>query len=235
MPGATDLMQSYVTADTLDRELERWLEEIAPYRWRPVAPLAGPRAALLVVDMTRPFVDEGRPLASPNARVILPRVDELVEGFRGRGLPVLWLVQGHHSVPHDRGQLLASWWPTPILEGTSDTELAEGLAAAPGEKVIIKRRYSGFHQTDLELTLRCLGIEEVVICGVLTNVCPFATALDAFERGLRVYYPADATAALNRELHLGALKTVAGWLGHVARSRDVLAWLGEPAGRRGRA
>ncbi len=227
MPGATGFATSYVTAESLDQELERWLEETAPYRFRPVTP-PGPSTALLVVDMTRPFVDDGRQLSSPNARVILPRVAALAEGFRAGGLPVLWLVQGHHSVPHDRGKLLASWWPTPILDGTPDTELAEGLAAAPGEKVIVKRRYSGFHQTDLDLTLRCLGIESVVICGVLTNVCPFATAMDAFEHGYRVYYPADATAALNRDLHVGALRTVAGWLGHVVRSRDVLEWASPP-------
>jgi isochorismate hydrolase len=66
---------------------------------------------------------------------------------------------------------------------------------------------------------------------VLTNVCPFATAMGAFMRGLRVYYPADATAALNRELHVGALATAAGWFAHVVRVADLERWIGALPGR----
>jgi nicotinamidase-related amidase len=224
MPSIADIRRTYVAPDTLGPELEGWMAEVAPYQWRPVPPLDG-RTALLVVDMSRPFVDAGRPLASPNARAVLPRVAALVAAIRSRGLPVLWIVQGHHAVGYDRAGILAEWWPTPILEGSPDIELAEGLAAAPGEKVIVKRRYSGFLGTDLELTLRTLDAASVVVCGVLTNVCPFATAMDAFMRGFRVYYPADATAALNRDLHVGALVTAAGWFAHVVRVADLSQWV----------
>jgi len=226
MPGPKDFSQTYVTADTLDRELAGWMEQLRPFQWRQAPPLEPDRSALLVVDMTRPFVDQDRPLASPNARAIVARVGELVEAFRSAGRPVLWIVQGHFSVPHDRGEHLAGWWPTPILEGTGDVELAEGLAARPDEKVILKRRYSGFHQTDLELTLRCLGVGQVVICGVLTHVCPFVTAFDAFQRDFVVYYPPDATASLSRELHLAGLRAMSGWAGHVVPAAALIAQLG---------
>ncbi len=225
MAGPQDFAETYVNVDNLDSELEKWMEEIALYQWREVERVVPGKAALLVVDMTSPFVDAGRPLSSENARVVLPRVKELVEGFRGAGRPVLWLVQGHHSVEHDRGKRLSSWWTSPILEGTKDVEMAEGLDVAAGEKVIMKRRYSGFYQTDLECTLRCLGIGQVVICGVLTHVCPFATAFDAFFRDFCVYYPADCTASINRDLHIGALRSIAGWCGYVVRSRDIIAQL----------
>jgi nicotinamidase-related amidase len=225
MPGPQDVMETYVTPDTLDVELESWMRAVEPYQWRPVAPLAGPASALIVVDMNRPFVEAGYPLSSPNARAVLPRVAEAVAAFRRANRPVLWVMQGHHSVPHDRGAHLAGWWPTPLLEGTDDVTLASGLEVAPGEKVIVKRRYSAFHQTDLELTLRCLGIRQVVMAGVLTNVCPFTTAADAFMRDFDVYFLADATASFNRMLHVGGLCTIAGWCGHVVRTRDVCAWV----------
>ncbi|HUW55800.1 MAG TPA: isochorismatase family cysteine hydrolase [Planctomycetota bacterium] len=224
MPGPKDFSETYVTPETLDAECAKWMAEIAPYRWREVEAVERDAVALVVVDMTRPFVDDG-PLATPNARAVLPRVAELVDAFRMAERPVLWTCQGHHSVEHDRGKRMADWWPTPILEGTDDVELASGLEAAPGEKVIMKRRYSGFYQTDLELTLRNLSVKQVVICGVFTHICPFATAFDAFERDLCVYYPADATASLNRELHVTALKIVAGWCGYVVRARDIISEL----------
>ena len=225
MAGPKDFAETYVTADTLDRELTAWMEEIAPYCWREVEPFERDRIALLVVDMSKPFVDQGRPLASANARAVLPRIAELVDAFRQASRPVLWIVQGHHSVEHDRGPRLSSWWPTPVIEGTDDVEMATGLEAADGEKVILKRRYSGFYQTDLEVTLRCLGIGQVVICGVFTHVCPFSTAFDAFQRDLCVYYPPDATASLNRDLHVAALRTIAGWCGYVVPAKEIVTAL----------
>jgi nicotinamidase-related amidase len=143
MAGIQEVAKQYVIAETLESKTEQWIQAIAAYRWREVEILDPVRSALLVVDMTRPFVDPGRPLASPNAAVILPKVRQLLEAFRATVRPIIWLIQGHHSVEADRRPVLDSWWPSPILEGTSDIEVAEGLSVNQGEKVIIKRRYSG--------------------------------------------------------------------------------------------
>jgi ureidoacrylate peracid hydrolase len=226
MAGIGDIVEQYVTAATLESKMEQWIQAIEAYRWRQVESLEPAKSALLVVDMTRPFVDPGGPLASPNAAVVLPKVRQLLGAFRTTGRPIIWLIQGHHSVESDRRPLLDSWWPSPILEGTPDVEVAEGLSVHQGEKVILKRRYSGFYQTDLELTLRSLEVSSVVVCGVLTNVCPYLTAFDAFCRGFRVYYPADGTASLNEALHVSALCNVSAWAGHVVTCAEIVDWLG---------
>jgi len=233
LAGIEDIIETYVTPESLDGQLAEWMREVRPYQWRKIEPLHPAEAALLVVDMTKPFVDdEDCPLYSPNAHAIVTRVDELVEAFRAAGRPVIWLVQGHYSVEHDRGEHLSSWWPIAPLEGTSDVEMAAGLEAKD-DKVIIKRRYSGFHQTDLECTLHCLGVSQLVISGVLTNVCPYSTAVDAFMRDFSVYYIADCTASLNRALHVGALQNVAAWCGHVVAAEDILKALLPSAGESG--
>jgi nicotinamidase-related amidase len=226
MAGIGDIARQYISADTLEAKTEQWIEELSAYSWRQVEVLEPAGSALLVVDMTRPFVDAGRPLASRNAAVILPRIRELLQVFRAVKRPIIWLVQGHHSVQADRRPLLDTWWPSPILEDTADVEVAQGLSVGRGEKVIIKRRYSGFYQTDLELTLRSLEVSSVVICGVLTNVCPYLTAFEAFYRGFRVYYPADGTASLNETLHLSALRNIAAWAGYVVSCVQIADWLG---------
>ncbi len=225
MPGINDIKQDYVTAETLDAELDRWMTEVAPYQWRPVPPLTPANAALLVVDMNRPFVEPGCLLTVPSAQAIIPRLAASIAAFRQAGRPVLWLVQGHHSLEHDRGAHLAGWWPTMIQAGTDDVAMGTGLEPLPAEKIILKRRYSGFYQTDLELTLRCLGVTEVVLGGVLTNVCPYATAVDAFMRDLSVYYLADGTAAFNRDLHVYGLRTIAAWCGAVVTVGEVCRWM----------
>ena len=222
MPGPQEFAETYVTAETLEKELAGWMKEIRPYQWRQTEAFGKEVAALLVIDMTRPFMEGNDLLASPNALAIVPHIATLVDAFRTASRPVLWIVQGHHSLEHDRGKRLSSWWPLPILEGTSDVEMAAGLEAMAGEKIIVKRRYSGFYQTDLECTLRCLDIEQLVICGVMTHVCPYATAFDAFSRDFCVYYPADCTASVNRDLHVAALQSVAGWCGYVVPARDII-------------
>lgn len=228
MPGLDDLKEDYVQPETLDAELAGWMAEVAPYQWRPVRPLARASSALLVVDMNRPFVEPGCLLAAPSGAAIVPRIAQVVAAFRKTARPILWLVQGHHSLEHDRGAHLAEWWPTMLRAGTEDVEMVAGLEPLPDEKVILKRRYSGFYQTDLELTLRCLGISQVVIAGLLTNVCPYATAVDAFMRDLDVYYLADGTAAHNRHLHVTALQNLAAWCGAVVTAAQVCQWLAAP-------
>jgi len=225
MAGLEAVAETYVTPDTLGAEVAGWMEEVRPYQWRVAEAVCAEAAALLVVDMTKPFVEPGRPLATPNAQAILPQVHRLVEAFRRIGRPVLWIAQGHHSVAHDRGRHLSAWWPVPILAGTDDVRMASGLEPVAGEKVILKRRYSGFYATDLNLTLRCLDVRQVVLCGVFSHVCLLATAFDAFARDYGVYWPADATASLNRHLHVAALCTVAGWCGHVVATADLIAGL----------
>ena len=85
MAGIQDIVEQYITADTLAEKTALWIEEIAAYRWREIEWVDSAETALLVVDMTRPFVDASRPLSSPNAEVILPRVRQLLEAFRTRG------------------------------------------------------------------------------------------------------------------------------------------------------
>lgn len=236
MSGPREFAETYVTADTMDAEMAGWMDAIGPYQWRRVEPLDRTSAALIVVDMTRPFVDDSRPLSSPNARAIVGRVARLVHSFRAANQPVLWVAQGHVSVAHDRGVHLSTWWPLPLLEGTDDVEPAVGLAPRRHEKIIMKRRYSGFYQTDLELTLRCLGVRHVVVAGTMTHTDVMITAMDAFERDYTVYIPPDATASLNRALHIGALQSLAGWTGFITPTAELTAQLGvgELAGSRTR-
>ncbi len=82
MPGPAEFTEAYVTAQTLDQELGKWMTAVSPYQFRQTPPLDPGRSALLIVDMTGAFVDEGRPLSSPAARAVLPRVQQLTDAYR---------------------------------------------------------------------------------------------------------------------------------------------------------
>jgi ureidoacrylate peracid hydrolase len=94
---------------------------------------------------------------------------------------------------------------------------------------IEKTRYSGFHNTHLDALLRGLGVDTVLLAGVITNMCVEATARDAFHRDFRFVVLSDCVSGFNPELHEASLKTLS-IFGRVASSEELLRQLdaGEP-------
>lgn len=88
--------------------------------------------------------------------------------------------------------------------------------------VIEKRRYSAFFQTDLELNLRTMGVDTLVITGVHTNLCCEATGRDGFMRDFQVMSVADAQTAITKELHEAALVSTMVTFGRVADTQQVI-------------
>ncbi len=75
-------------------------------------------------------------------------------------------------------------------------------------KIITKNQYDAFYQTDLEEYLRSKNVEQVIISGLLPNLCCETTARSAFVRGFEVFFPVDATAAYNRDFHLSTFRNL---------------------------
>lgn len=215
------LHEHYITPETLDDRTSFYLNEIAGYSQREI-PFDIGSAALVLVDLQRCFLESGHHLYSPNCRAVLPSVVSLLEHFRANGRPVLHVLQKNHAPETDRGPVLRQWWPSTPLENSPDTQPVDEVRPLPGEKVIPKRRYSGFYATDLELTLRAMNVRQVVVGGVFTNVCVEATVRDAFMRDFFVFLPADCTAALNEQLHLWSLRTQAMWFATVCRASTLI-------------
>lgn len=213
--------ETYVTPENLDAVTGRHLELIRPYNLREPE-FKVESAALVVVDMQRFFLEPGYPLYSANGAAILPRVKTLARTFRECGRPVIFAAQQNMGAFEDRGEVLRFWWPVVPLEGSPEVRVSPELGPMPGDKVIPKRRYSAFHATDLDLSLRSMNVRQVVVCGLFTNVCVEATVRDAFMRDFPVWLPADCTASLNEELHLGSLRTIAHWFAKVCRSSDLI-------------
>ena len=71
--------------------------------------------------------------------------------------------------------------------------------------MILKHRYSAFYNTDLETVLRCLKVEDLVITGIMTNMCCESTARDAYYRDYRIFFPADGTGSISEDMHLASL------------------------------
>ena len=217
-------MEPYVTAETLAGRTQAWLEQIRPFNQHEMQ-LNVAASALLVVDMQRFFLDPASPTHTCGGIAILPGVARLVDAFRRAGRPVLYTRHVHHPDDLDSG-IMGWWWEGKCIEGSPEAEIHPDLAPLPREKVVDKHRYSAFYNTDLETVLRCLKIEDLVITGIMTNMCCESTARDAYYRDYRVFFPADGTGSICEEMHLASLLNLAFGFAYVTTCSEIEAQVG---------
>jgi nicotinamidase-related amidase len=216
----TDQNEFYVTASNIGAKTKKWRKEIAAYNVHRMKPDVK-KSCLLVVDMQNFFLNPKSPTFTPGGLAILPNIAKLIKAFRKRKLPVIYTTHAHKSKEIDGG-ILGWWWEGMVIENTKDAEIHPELTPLLEEKIISKHRYSAFYNTDLEIVLRCLGITDLVICGVMTNLCCESTTRDAYFRDLRVFFLLDATGTVNEELHLATLKNLAFGFAYVVETKEIL-------------
>jgi nicotinamidase-related amidase len=222
-------VEPYVTVETVGPKADAWLEQIRPYNQHEMH-LDVTASALLVVDMQTFFLDPASPTFTCGGLAILPNVKRLIEAFRRAGRPVIFTRHVHHPDHLDSG-IMGWWWEGMCLEGSPESEVHPDLAPLPGEKVVFKHRYSAFYDTDLETVLRCLKVEDVVVSGIMSNLCCESTARDAYYRDYRVFFPADATGSVTEELHVASLMNLSFGFAHVTTADTIVERLtgGAPA------
>ncbi|KAL8511419.1 hypothetical protein ACS0TY_017995 [Phlomoides rotata] len=157
-------------------------------------------AALLVIDIQNHF--------SPMARLILPALNSTIDLCRRSSVPIFF-TRHCHTYPAASSMLDEWWGGNLIFDGTPDSQLIPDLHRTDSDPIIIKDTYSAFAGTDLEERLKEMGVKEVIVTGVMTNLCCETTAREAFVRGYRVFFSTDATTTSSSELHEATLKNMA--------------------------
>ena len=176
------------------------------------------KPALVVVDMQHDFLDEEAGCYAPGSEEIIPRVARLVEAARAADVPVIFTQEAHRRGGVDVGREgdpgagtsypgggPDSPLPSHCVEGTRGIEIVEELAPTEEDLRIVKRRYSCFLGTDLDLLLRNMGIETLLVTGVDSNVCVLWTVGDAFQHDYHVRVVEDCVAGTSPEEHEAAL------------------------------
>jgi biuret amidohydrolase len=212
-------MEPYVKAETLKEKSKTWLDKIAPFN-RHQMELNKDKSALIVVDMQKFFLDPASPTFTCGGLAIIPTLKELISAFRKAGRPVIYARHVHHPGGIDAG-ILGWWWEGMCVEGSPGSEIHDEIAPLPNEKVIMKHRYSAFYNTDLETILRVQKIEDLVITGIMTNMCCESTARDAYFRDYRVFFLSDGTGSINEEMHLASLLNLAFGFAYVTNADSI--------------
>jgi nicotinamidase-related amidase len=171
----------------------------------------GQRPALVISECQRGVLDPSIAifpgLAEQAAeRGMLPNIDRLAGAFRDAGLPVVHVHVAHRP---DFGGVVANSLVAvrarkaeSMVAGTPAVEPMDGAVPVADDYVSLRRAGIGmWYGTDLDATLRNLGVATVVLCGVSTNIALFAGAMGAIDRGYFVVLPEDATAGAAPDLH----------------------------------
>jgi len=153
-----------------------------------------PESALLIIDMLNDFIEDEGSLVVPEAKRIVPRIKEILAAARDEGILVIFVTDSHREDDHE-----FRWWPAHAVSDTWGGMVVDDLQPLSGEYIVPKRRYSAFFGTDLDTYLREMGARKLYLAGVLTNICVYATALDACMRNYGVAVFKDAVASLSEE------------------------------------
>jgi ureidoacrylate peracid hydrolase len=193
------------------------------------------RTALLVIDMQNGFCHPegsfaGLGLDVSMCTAAIAGCRRLVEAAHAAGVPVVYTRYVYRADYKDGGVLVQEVLPAladvkSLAAGTWDAELVDELVPTDEDFVLDKNRYSAFYGTGLEPILTSLGVRNLVVAGVTTNMCVETTARDASQRDYRVFVVSDATGELDAARHDMALATLGFGFGAVVASDDVTrAW-----------
>lgn len=165
--------------------------------------------ALLVIDMLNDFLEKDGALSiGDDAEQVIEKVSSRIKEYRSAGSPVIYMMDKH--LPQDAEFKM---FPPHCLAGERGGAIVEDLAPEKGDYLIYKRRYSGFFGTDLDLTLRELGVTQLELAGVCTQICILYTAADARMFNYEVMVRKDCVASFDGEAHEFALKEMEKTLG----------------------
>lgn len=195
------MKEQYFTSGSIDDLSRRMLDGLGALRAGRTLRFEPQRAALLVLDMQRYFLDEGSHAFIPSAAAIVPRIGALVGAFLERSRPVIFTRHGNTS---ENAGMMGRWWRDLVPpEGPLSGIVPE--LARPDMTVVAKTQYDAFCGTGLDEMLRRENVGQVVVTGVMTHLCCETSARSAFMRGYGVFFAVDGTATYREDFHRAAL------------------------------
>ena len=179
--------------------------------------------AVIVVDMQNDFCHPEGSLYAPKSEAAIEPCAGLVANARDAGASVVFTRDVHPPEQFEDAHYYDEFdrWGEHVVEGSWGTELVDELQPSEADLVVDKHTYDAFYRTELEGYLESHGIDDLVFCGTLANVCVLHTAGSA---GLRDYRPIlveDAVGAIEDEHREYALEHAEWLFGDVTARSEI--------------
>jgi nicotinamidase-related amidase len=161
------------------------------------------KPAIVVVDMLKDaFKRKDLPSTQGYLKVI-PKIKKLLGKARRLNIPIIFACDSFL----ENDFIFKGKQPFSV-RGTEGAEVVEDLKPRKKDQILPKRRFSAFFKTDLDQTLRSLRVDTVVIIGINTHVCVYATAMDSVCNDFYTIVLEDCSASRSREVHQGSIEVL---------------------------
>ena len=196
--------------------------------------------ALIVIDVQNGFVTKGGSydllgIETSNYREVIPKIRDLIIICRNAGIPVFYtqavressgidlLTKTHKILPKSREERIMK---RPIcIRGTWDGDIVDDIKPVEGEHVVMKRRDSAFHDTEIEVWLKSVKVDTLIFCGIDTSICVETSLREAFNVGYDIVLVSDATASSNKKHYESTLENVKDYYGIVIELKELYQYL----------
>ena len=185
----------------------------------------GTKPALLIVDFINGFTNPGTGLGGDYSAELAVTAKLLAE-FRSRALPIFFTTVAYEPNLRDAGQFVAKVPALSILiKGSDWVKVDERIRPRPSEQVVVKKYASAFFDTMLDMELRGLGVDTLVMVGCTTSGCIRASAIDSMQHGFHTVVVRDAVGDRAKDPHEVNLFDIDAKYGDVVSSGEVLDYL----------
>jgi len=165
--------------------------------------------ALLVIDLLNDFVHpQGVLFVGEKAKEVIAFSQQLIAEYRKEDMPIIYVCDSHR--PDDQEFTL---FPPHSIEDSWGGKVIEELIPQASDYVILKRRFSAFFGTSLDLLLREKRIEELEIVGVCTNICILYSSAEARMLNYQVVVYEKGVTSFDLGAHEWALREMKNTLG----------------------
>jgi gluconolactonase len=194
------------------------------------------RSALIIQDLQNDviieggaFADSGAP-AHATAQNVVANVADLAAACRSAGVPVIhvWYIveEGAAGLRQNAPLFQGVKEANALVRGTWGAAPAEGLEAQDGDHIVEKMRMNGFYETRLDILLRGLGVDTIIVSGAWTNMSIEHTARHGADAGYEVVVPSDGTSTTGDEWQNAALNYAMTNVAKVATCAEIKSALG---------
>lgn len=212
------MKEVYFTKETILTQSEKIKVDAQRYCLTKELKFDKSKAALLITDMQKYFLKEGSHAFIPSAPAILPGIKSLIEFCNKQNIPIIYTRHINNQSNHG---IMNVWWNDIITSGSVTSEILDELPSKHSQ-VIKKSQYDAFYNTDLEKSLKEKGKSQLIVCGVMTNLCCETTVRSAFIKGIAPFLPIDTTATYTFDIHLSTIKNLAFGFTQPLLSKEII-------------
>lgn len=187
------------------------------------------KAAVVIIDMQYGFIDEASALCIPGAAATVPACARVLDQARACGMTVVHAVREYAPDGSDVEAARHASWKAggkPVSRACVKVDTLdepEALAPKPGDRVIVKPRFSAFFNTNLDNMLRRLGVDTVVVIGTTTPNCIRTTCYDALSLEYNVAVVEDCTSSRTPAVQASNVEDLAHIGVHIMSSDEFCA------------